>query len=537
MLHRRRDRPRPRPLAHHRLNPAQSTFASGFSATPSTIFLTQTRIGPVRRVGRGSGRIRSMSDRVLISLSDGVADVRFNRADKRNALDNAMFQAIADAGEQLKSEAGLRAVVLSGDGPSFCAGLDFSSFQAMAGGDDDAPPAERPARAEGNPGEMKDGRITHLGQQVCWVWQELPVPVIAAVHGHALGGGLQIALGADIRIVHPDTQAVGARGPLGPRARHDRHVHPVAARPSRRGQGAHVHGARVHRAPRPTNSGWRPGSATTRTTTRWRWPSRSPAAARGRCGAARRCSTVSPTPGAAEQFAAERSVIGAQIGSAEPDRGGQGRLREPAAGVRRRRLTRCRSAPGGGRPVALQFRMFTARAMIITAITSESGRLQEHQHLRPVRDRQRVGRAERGRVGERRGRGSRRTPATSRRATNSGVCISLNTKAGATPVPDGPLGGSTAVEQPVPEAERDDVGHPDRRAGGEQDGAGLVPVVARGSRRSSSTTAAALSRVIATTRTNVIRRSSVDRRSIRPGSPIINTTSSSNSIVGNRNVG
>ena len=93
-----------------------------------------------------------MSDRVLISMSDGVADVRFNRADKRNALDNAMFQAIAEAGEQLKSEPGLRAVVLSGDGPSFCAGLDFSSFQAMAGGDDGAAPSRSVrARRRGQP--------------------------------------------------------------------------------------------------------------------------------------------------------------------------------------------------------------------------------------------------------------------------------------------------------------------------------------------------------------------------------------------------
>ena len=141
-----------------------------------------------------------MSDRVTLTITDGVADVRMNRADKRNALDGEMFQALADTGEELKTAPGVRAVVLSGEGSSFCAGLDFSSFQSMAGGD-------RPPRDdEGNPGAMKDGRITHLGQQVCWVWQEIPVPVIAAVHGHALGGGIQIALGADIRIVHPDTQ-------------------------------------------------------------------------------------------------------------------------------------------------------------------------------------------------------------------------------------------------------------------------------------------------------------------------------------------
>ena len=140
----------------------------------------------------------STTDRVSISISNGVADVRLNRPDKRNALDNEMFLGLARAGERLKSEPGVRVVVLSGEGSSFCAGLDFGSFQQMAGGGGDG--------GEGNPGSMAPGRITHLGQQVSWVWQEIPVPVIAAVHGHALGGGIQICLGADIRIVHPDTQ-------------------------------------------------------------------------------------------------------------------------------------------------------------------------------------------------------------------------------------------------------------------------------------------------------------------------------------------
>ena len=142
-----------------------------------------------------------MSDRVTVSVDAGVADVRLNRPEKRNALDGAMFLALAEAGERMKTEPGLRCVVLSGEGPSFCAGLDFGSFQQMSDGD--RAEGDRPA---GNPGTMADGRITHLGQQVAWVWQEVPVPVIAAVHGHALGGGIQIALGADIRIVHPDAQ-------------------------------------------------------------------------------------------------------------------------------------------------------------------------------------------------------------------------------------------------------------------------------------------------------------------------------------------
>ncbi len=137
-------------------------------------------------------------DRVSLTITDGIADVRMTRADKRNALDGAMFEALAAVGERLKTEPEVRVAVLSGEGSSFCAGLDFATMSALADGGD------RPEG--GNPGAMKEGGITHLGQQICWVWQEVPVPVIAAVHGHAIGGGIQVALGADIRIVHPDTQ-------------------------------------------------------------------------------------------------------------------------------------------------------------------------------------------------------------------------------------------------------------------------------------------------------------------------------------------
>jgi enoyl-CoA hydratase/carnithine racemase len=136
-----------------------------------------------------------MSDRVIVETSDGIAHVRLNRPDKRNALDGEMFRAIADAGDDLKGDDDVRVVVISGEGKSFCAGLDLAMFSKL----------DQPTDAT-HPGVMQPSGTTHLGQQVAWVWQELPVPVIAAVHGHAIGGGLQIALGADIRLVHPDTQ-------------------------------------------------------------------------------------------------------------------------------------------------------------------------------------------------------------------------------------------------------------------------------------------------------------------------------------------
>jgi enoyl-CoA hydratase/carnithine racemase len=252
-----------------------------------------------------------MSDRVLISIDGGVADVRLHRADKRNALDNAMFLAIAEAGERLKHEPGVRAVVLSGDGPSFCAGLDFSSFQAMAGSGSE--PSDV-ASQDGSPGSMRDGRITHLGQQVCWVWQELPMPVIAAVHGHALGGGLQIALGADIRIVHPDTK-------LSVREVHwglvpdmtgtfllSQLVRPDVAKEltftARLFSGTEAHDLGL--ATRLSDTPYDDAMALAREIA-----ARSPGAVRGSKELFNRLATE----GAAEQFAAERVVIGAQIGT------------------------------------------------------------------------------------------------------------------------------------------------------------------------------------------------------------------------------
>jgi enoyl-CoA hydratase/carnithine racemase len=145
--------------------------------------------------------------RVRVDHDAGVAHVRLTRADKRNALDGAMFLAIAAAGERLKNDSSVRAVVVSGDGPSFCAGLDFGSFQAMGSGGAGGNGAGGNAAQNGaDIGAMAEGRITHLAQQIAWVWQEVPVPVIAALAGHALGGGMQLALGADIRIAHPDTK-------------------------------------------------------------------------------------------------------------------------------------------------------------------------------------------------------------------------------------------------------------------------------------------------------------------------------------------
>ncbi|MDA9504781.1 enoyl-CoA hydratase [Bradyrhizobium sp. CCBAU 11386] len=142
-----------------------------------------------------------MEERVSISISEGVADVRLVRADKMNALDQAMFEALVAATDRLTKDKSVRVVVLSGEGRAFCAGLDMGRFAAM-----------KEKGGNGIPGgENRDlTKRTHgqanFPQAAVWGWRQLPVPVIAAVHGVAFGGGFQLSLGADMRFLSPDAR-------------------------------------------------------------------------------------------------------------------------------------------------------------------------------------------------------------------------------------------------------------------------------------------------------------------------------------------
>lgn len=131
--------------------------------------------------------------RVIVEREGAVARVAMNRPEKRNGLDLAMFEGLVEAGRRLAGDPTVRAVVLYGEGKAFCAGLDFAAF--MASPDVGPRLLARPDESPAN-----------LAQRVAWVWREVPVPVIAAIHGQAFGGGLQIALGADLRYVRPDAE-------------------------------------------------------------------------------------------------------------------------------------------------------------------------------------------------------------------------------------------------------------------------------------------------------------------------------------------
>lgn len=143
-----------------------------------------------------------MKDRVAIDIADGIADVRMIRADKMNALDDPMFDALIEAGQAVGADPSIRCVVLSGEGRAFCAGIDLGRLANRAS-------QGEAAQSEGkNLGNLLDRvhGISNRAQYAAMVWRELPVPVIAAVHGVAFGGGFQIMLGADMRYIHPETR-------------------------------------------------------------------------------------------------------------------------------------------------------------------------------------------------------------------------------------------------------------------------------------------------------------------------------------------
>ena len=133
-----------------------------------------------------------MPNLVTITIDKHVADVRLNRPEKMNALSWDMFDAISAAGESLVENKDVRAVVLSGEGRSFCAGMDLENF---SGG------------GMSNPfGDGRGGSWPNYYQHPAYVWKSIPAPVICALHGAAYGGGFQIAMGADIRIAHPEAR-------------------------------------------------------------------------------------------------------------------------------------------------------------------------------------------------------------------------------------------------------------------------------------------------------------------------------------------
>ena len=136
----------------------------------------------------------TIGERVSIEIEDGVADVRMIRPEKMNALDQPMFDALIEAGETLANHRGLRAVLLSGEGRAFCAGIDIASLARTERAEELSRLA---ARSHGDANSFQKAVLT---------WRDMAVPVIAAVHGIAYGGGFQLMLGADIRFVAPDAK-------------------------------------------------------------------------------------------------------------------------------------------------------------------------------------------------------------------------------------------------------------------------------------------------------------------------------------------
>ncbi|MEP5569048.1 MAG: crotonase/enoyl-CoA hydratase family protein [Halioglobus sp.] len=140
-----------------------------------------------------------MTSAIEITIENHIAHLQLNRPDAHNAIDGPIMNGLLDFAGQMMDPGEVRVIVISGRGKSFCAGIDMSSFAEMASGDlnserEDVTAAMNDLSPAG----------ANRAQQIGWLWQEVPIPVIAAVHGVSLGGGFNLALGADIRLIHPE---------------------------------------------------------------------------------------------------------------------------------------------------------------------------------------------------------------------------------------------------------------------------------------------------------------------------------------------
>jgi enoyl-CoA hydratase/carnithine racemase len=131
--------------------------------------------------------------RVLLEVQKGIACVTLNRPDKHNGLDELMLLTLVATARKIRKDRSIRCVILQGKGPSFCAGLDFTYV------------AKHPSMVAKFFARLP-WRKDNMFQRVAHIWRDLPIPVIAVVHGNCFGGGLQIILACDYRIATPDAK-------------------------------------------------------------------------------------------------------------------------------------------------------------------------------------------------------------------------------------------------------------------------------------------------------------------------------------------
>ncbi|WP_336086183.1 crotonase/enoyl-CoA hydratase family protein [Nocardia sp. SSK8] len=140
-----------------------------------------------------------MGDHLSVRFDSDRAYIALNRPSKHNGLTLEMLRDLVAAAREVDRHKATRAVILSGNGPSFCSGLDIAA-------------AARNPLAIVTEFLPRPLRGTNTFQEACWAWRRLDVPVIAAVHGRCFGGGLQLALAADFRIATPDAELTVMEG-------------------------------------------------------------------------------------------------------------------------------------------------------------------------------------------------------------------------------------------------------------------------------------------------------------------------------------